>query len=140
MFEVIPMSAETPLDQAELLRWTTSIVSSHVRNAAIPVDSLINEMTRTRNEDHKEHLLGVRARYDEGDTALAFERLYQHIVRVGDEALANEAANILIQFEGAPETLRGYRLHRPEDFDELIENEVVRRFADANDVFADVNR
>ena len=34
------MSADTPLDQAELLRWTTSIVSSHVRNAAIPVDDM----------------------------------------------------------------------------------------------------
>jgi hypothetical protein len=115
----------------ELLEGFGSTLTARER---APLDAFVNELKAARATYHQDQLRFARGEYQKGNIDRAIEWLVQSVLWLGDETMADEAADILIRFDNAAEVLRGYREARPEDFELLMENAIVRRFAADNGV------
>jgi hypothetical protein len=100
----------------------------------VPLDAFLRQLEAERAQYHADQLQYARREYENGNADRAFEWLVQSIVGLGDEAMADEAAEFLVRFENADGLLRGYRKSREADFEILLENRVVREFARKHDI------
>ncbi len=98
------------------------------------VDELVAGLRRGRETYHADQLRYAQAEYEKGNRERAFEWLVMSILRLGDETMENEAAEILVDFPGADALLRGYHRDRADDFEALMQNVVVAEFAQKNGI------
>lgn len=113
----------------EILEDYIDIASGDDRQKAV---DMVNAKLAERQEWFVDRLQQARYEYERGQIGKSVDWLVKVIVNVGDEDMADEAAEQLILFDGIVEWFRGYERSRPDDFAELSENRVVAEFLREN--------
>jgi len=91
----------------------------------VGIPNKIAELEAERALFHREQLKEAHDEYDKGQVGRATDRLVQLIMKLGDSAMEDEAAEIFIKFPEIEGVLKGYREFRPEDFEAISKNRVI---------------
>lgn len=100
-------------------------------------EALRAERIGQRKEYYDEELLQAKHEYgmDSGEQkAKAVRGLTELITKIGDDAMANQAAEIMVAIPGIDGPIQGYYNYERWTFDALMENGIVRRYIESNKV------
>ena len=96
--------------------------------------ALREEMSQARQEYFVDRMEQAAWLWEREERGQAVEWLVQLIIKVGDDAMETEAAQEMIALPGIVDLLRAYRRDRPETFEALVEQDLVRDLARENDM------
>ena len=92
-----------------------------------------NELVKERPEYAQDRLFQARHEFDKKqDTAKAIWWLVHSVAWLGDEALEDEAARVLVKMPDLPSHLLGYQVAYPDRFALVMKNSVVADWAERN--------
>lgn len=90
--------------------------------------ALRTQMVADRAEYHLDRMQQARYEYQNEEIGQAVRWLVYGITMMGDEEMADEAANYLINMPDIEPHLRGWRSSRPEIFEELTEHPIMAEY------------
>ncbi|MEE8467505.1 MAG: FHA domain-containing protein [Planctomycetota bacterium] len=98
---------------------------------------LIDELETAREDYFLDRIQQAKYLWKGDEQGKALEWLVQLVIKVGDSDMAFSAAREIVAMHAAGDivpALRGYKSTRPEDFELLMEQEILRRFAEEHGV------
>lgn len=92
--------------------------------------ALVDELESAREEYFEDRIQQAKYLWNGRERGKAVEWLVQLVIKVGDADMAADAARRIADMgEDVVPALRGYKSTRPEDFELLMEQEILRNFA-----------
>lgn len=98
---------------------------------------LIEDLEKRRREWFADRLQQARFEFDRGETGKSVGWLVTLIVYSGDQAMADQAAEELVKFEGLAGWLQAYREQQPDKYARLRLNDVVAAYIRRHDLEPD---
>lgn len=136
-FEVKTMTWAMPRDYKTAFRLIDNFVADSTGSDKAMAEALRQEHEGTQREYFEDRMLQAKYEYghDSGEQkASAVRWLTELITKIGDDDMANKAADVMVQIPGIEGPLRGYYNGERSTYDALVENAIVRRYIEANDV------
>lgn len=138
-FEVKTMTWAMPRDYKTAFRLIDNFVTGSAGSDRAMAEALREEHEGTRREYFEDRMLQAKYEYghDSGEQKSSAVRwLTELITKIGDDDMANKAADVMVKIPGIEGPLRGYYNSERHTYDALVENAIVRGYIEANDVLA----
>ena len=136
-FEVKTMTWAMPRDYKTAFRLIDNFVADSTGSDRAMAEALRDEHEGTRREYFEDRMLQAKYEYghDSGEQKSSAVRwLTELITKIGDDEMANKAADVMVKIPGIEGPLRGYYNSERDTYDALVENAIVRRYIEANNV------
>ncbi|MCZ6598301.1 MAG: hypothetical protein O7B99_11730, partial [Planctomycetota bacterium] len=126
-WEIKCLTKVSPRDYKECFRLLDGFIE---REGAIPeVVTLRGELEAERREYHDDRMKQAAWEFEREQKTKAVLWLVKAITMIGDEEMEDQAATFLVRIPEVEDNLRGYQSDRPEEFELIMQNEIVRDFA-----------
>jgi hypothetical protein len=129
-WEVQDLADELPCNYVRMLEILDEFIARASDEDAAAAREKRQELVAGRPAYHADRLQQARYEYEQKDDASkAVWWLVHEVIWIGDEAMAEEAATILLDFPELERHLPGYKQTYPDRFAALMENESLLAFA-----------
>jgi hypothetical protein len=140
-WEVERLTAAKPRDYALVFRLIDRFLEGASGSDATTAEALRATQVQERQEYFTDRMQQARYEWERQQYGQAVEWLVQLIIKVGDSAMEDQAADALLKMvnqEGQKLTdlyLENYRTHRPEDFERMMRHGGLRAAAQAAGIY-----
>ncbi|GEM_PF-1137815 len=134
-FEVKTLTWARPRDYKTSFELLNAFLASATGGEQAAVEALIQEKITEREVFFKDRMEQAVYYWDNKQTSKMVGELALLVSLIGDRVMADEAAEELVLVPGLDGYLRSYKKDRVSRFAALMENSIVRQYAENNDVF-----
>ena len=127
-FEVDAMTRNKPRDYRTAFALLDEFMERATGDDLLLAGNLRARLIPERAEYHMDRMLQARWEHEEGSDSKAVSWLVYGAVDMGDEAMERQAAESLILMPNSEAHLAGYYRERPERYEQMLQNPVLRAF------------
>jgi len=138
-FEVKTMTWSMPRDYKTAFALLDGFISGATGSDRAMAQALRTEHEGERREYFQDRLLQAKHEYGHESSqqkSSAVRWLTELVTKIGDDDMANQAASYLVKIPGVDGPIRGFYNSERHTYDALMENPIVRRYVEENDVLA----
>ncbi len=133
------MTWSMPRDYKTAFKLIDDFVASSTGSDKAMAQALREEHEGTQREYFDDRMQQAKHEYGHESSeqkSSAVRWLTELITKIGDDDMANTAADVMVKIPGIEGPLRGFYNSERHTYDALFENAIVRRYIEANDVLA----
>jgi hypothetical protein len=134
-FEVKTLTWAKPRDYKKSFQLLEDFLLTANAGDQAAAKALIQEQTAERKEKFDDRILQAAYYWDNKEPNRAVGVLAQLVAKIGDPAMTDEAADLLLKIPGLDGYLRSYKRDRVSTFAALMQHRHLKEYAENNNVF-----